>query len=233
MDRIRSYVNQWYGYRAAQCRALIQVLAWIDHPEAVAFLLDVARRFRTATIRQEADVQVRKLAERKGVTLAELADQSLPDAGLDAEGKLVLDFGPRRFVARLDDDAEVVLEDAEGTPSRRCPRPARADDAELAAAAKKRLAELKKEVKAIRKRVVERLHEAMCTQRSWTFADWQAHASIATPSRAGSAGGVVWTIGTGTKPPHISPARGRHADRPRRQRGSARRQGDRARSPTG
>ena len=122
VDRIRSYVNQWYGYRAGQCRAFVQVLAWIDQPEAVAFLLDVARRFRTATIRQEADTQVRKLAERKGVTLAELADQSLPDAGLDAEGKLVLDFGPRQFLARLDDDAELVLEDGSGNPSSRCRR---------------------------------------------------------------------------------------------------------------
>ena len=117
------------------------MLAWIDHPEAVAFLLDVARRFRTATIRQEAEIQVRKLAERKGMTLAELADQSLPDAGLDAEGKLVLDFGPRQFIARLDDDAELVLEDGSGSEIKALPAPGKTDNAEFAAAAKKRLAE--------------------------------------------------------------------------------------------
>ena len=121
VDRIRSYVNQWYGYRAAQCRALIQVLAWIDHPESVAFLLDVARRFRTATIRQEAEIQVRKLVERKGTTLADLAEQSLPDAGFDAEGKLIIDFGPRKFIARLDDDAELYLEDQSGSEIKALP----------------------------------------------------------------------------------------------------------------
>jgi len=173
VDRIRSYVNQWYGYRAAQCRALIQVLAWIDHPEAVAFLLDVARRFRTATIRQEAETQARKLAERRGITVADLAEQSLPDAGFDAEGKLILDFGPRQFIARLDDDAELILEDQSGREIDSLPAPGKTDSAELAAAAKKRLSEVKKELKAVRKRVVERLYEAMCTQRSWNFADWQ------------------------------------------------------------
>ena len=144
---------------------IIQVLAWIEHPEAVAVLLQVSRRFRTASIRQEAETQVRRLAERKGVSLAELADQALPDAGLDAQGKLVLDFGPRRFVARLADDAEVVLEDESGNPLKALPSPNKSDDPALAAAAKKRLTELKKQVKEIGKNVTLRLHESMCTQR--------------------------------------------------------------------
>ena len=99
------------------------MLAWIDHPEAVAFLLEVARRFRTASIRQEAETQAQKLAERKGVSLADLGDTSLPDAGFDAEGKLVLDFGPRKFIARLDDDAEIVLEDTSGKVLKALPAP--------------------------------------------------------------------------------------------------------------
>ena len=199
VDRIRSYVNQWYGYRAAQCRALIQALAWIDHPEAVAFLLDVAKRFRTATIRQEAESQARKLAERRGTTLADLAEQSLPDAGFGAEGNLILDFGPRQFIARLDDDAELILEDQSGREIDSLPAPGKADNAELAATAKKRLTEVKKELKAIRKRVVERLYEAMCTERSWKFADWQ-RTLLGHPIAGRLCSRVVWTIkeATGT-----------------------------------
>jgi len=200
VDRIQSYVNQWYGYRAAQCRALIQVLAWIEHPEAVAFLLDVARRFRTATIRQEADIQVRKLAERKGVTFAELADQSLPDAELGTRGKVVLNFGPRKFIARLDDDAQTVLEEKSGNPLESLPAPGKSDNAELAAAAKRRLTDLKKEVKAIRKQVVDRLYEAMCTQRSWTFADWQ-RSLLRHPVAGRLCQRVVWTLKDGPGDP--------------------------------
>lgn len=199
VDRIRSYVNQWYGYRAAQCRALIQVLAWIDHPEAVAFLLDIARRFRTATIRQEAESQVRKLAERKETTLAELADQALPDAGFDAEGKLVLDFGPRQFLAWLDDDAELYLEDSSGNEIKALPAPGKTDNGELAAAAKKRLTEVKKELKAVRKRVVERLYEAMCTQRAWTFDDWE-RTLLGHPVAGRLCCRVIWTFKEGSGP---------------------------------
>ena len=193
VDRIRSYVNQWYGYRAAQCRALIQVLAWIDHPEAVAFLLDVAKRFRTASIRQEAESQARKLAERKQTTLADLAEQSLPDAGFDAEGKVVLEFGPRQFIASLDDDAELMLEDQFGRELDALPAPGKNDNAELAVAAKKRLSEVKKQLKAVRKRVVERLYEAMCTQRSWKFADWE-RLLLGHPIAGRLCPRVVWTL---------------------------------------
>ncbi|QEH32651.1 hypothetical protein OJF2_11300 [Aquisphaera giovannonii] len=197
---IRDYLNKWYGYRAWQCRALVTVLAWIDGPEAVALLLDVARRFRTATIRKEAEVQARKLADRRRMTLAELADVSIPDAGLDASGRMVLDFGPRRFVARLDDDAEVVLEDEEGKALKALPSPAKSDDAENAAAAKGRLAALKKEVKAVRKRVVDRFQEALCTQRSWTFAAWQA-SLLRHPIAGRLCRRVVWAATSGGGPP--------------------------------
>jgi hypothetical protein len=195
VERIRTYITQWYGYRAAQCRSLVQVLAGIDHPDALAFLLDVAGRFRTASIRLEAEMQTRKLAERRGVSVAELADLALPDAGLDAEGKLVLDYGPRKFAARLDDDAEIELTDESGDSIKSLPAPKQSDDPELAEKAKKRFSELKKQVKAIRKRVVDRFYEAMCTQRSWTFADWQR--TIHRHPIAGRlARRVVWTVGT-------------------------------------
>ena len=197
VGRLRSYINQWYGYRAAQCRALIQVLAWIDHPEAVAFLLDVAKRFRTASIRQEAEIQAHKLAERRRTTLADLAEQSLPDAGFDSEGKLTLDFGPRQFLARLDDDAGLILEDESGNEISALPTPGKNDNAELAAAAKNRLSAVKKELTAIRKRVVERLYEAMCTQRSWKYADW-AHTLLGHPVAGRLCRRVIWTVQEGT-----------------------------------
>ncbi len=185
VDRIRSYINQWYGYRAAQCRALVQVLAWIDHAEAVAFLLDVAKRFRTATIRQEAEDQVRKLAERKHMTVADLADQSLPDAGFDAEGKLMLDFGPRQFFARLDDDAELVLGDVSGTTIEKLPAPGKNDNPELAAAAKTRLSAVKKESR----RFASELSSG-CTKRCASSAPGRS------PTGSGRSWAIRWPAGS-------------------------------------
>jgi hypothetical protein len=51
------------------------------------------------------------LADRKGWTLAELADLTIPTAGLDDQGVLTLDFGPRQFTAMLNEDLEFMLAD--------------------------------------------------------------------------------------------------------------------------
>src|SRR5699024_3202353 len=85
---VREYLKQWYGYRAAQCKALIAMLSSIDHPGAIQYLLSIANRFRTKGIREEAEKYVRLLAERKGWTLDELADRTMPTAGLDDRGQL-------------------------------------------------------------------------------------------------------------------------------------------------
>ena len=83
---VHRYVKQWYGHRAAQCKALLQVLAWIDHPSATQVVLSVANRFRTKGIQEEALRLCQLLAERKGWTMDELADRTIPTAGLDETG---------------------------------------------------------------------------------------------------------------------------------------------------
>ena len=44
---VHRYLEEWYGRRAAQCRALLQMLAWVEHPAAAQLLLAVAGGFRT------------------------------------------------------------------------------------------------------------------------------------------------------------------------------------------
>ncbi|MDQ3625314.1 MAG: hypothetical protein M3463_23015, partial [Verrucomicrobiota bacterium] len=90
---VQRYLNQWYGTRTAQCRALLQMLAWVDHPAATQVLLATGSRFRTKGIQDEANKQAQALAERKGWTLEELSDRTVPTAGLDENGVLELDFG--------------------------------------------------------------------------------------------------------------------------------------------
>ena len=96
---VEHYLKTYYGYRVHQCRALIRMLSWIDHPSAIQVLLSVSSRFRTAGIRKEAEACVNELAERKNWTIAELADRTIPTAGFDADLQLVLDFGSRTFTA--------------------------------------------------------------------------------------------------------------------------------------
>lgn len=169
------YLKQWYGMRAAQCRALLQMLAWVEHKTATQLLLAVGRRFRTKSIQEEANKQAQALADRKGWTVAELADRTIPTAGLDDDGVLTLDFGPRQFAAKLNEDLEFVLSDTDGKPLKSLPDPRKDDDEAKAAEAKKIFSAAKKELKSVVTMQRDRFYEAMCTQRTWPFEDWNIY----------------------------------------------------------
>jgi hypothetical protein len=169
------YLKQWYGMRAAQCRALVEMLAWIEHKTATQLLLSVGSRFRTKGIQEEASKQAQALAERKGWTVAELADRTIPTAGLDEQGLLTLDFGSRQFTARLNADLELILTDADGKVLKSLPDPRKDDDEQKAAEAKKTFSAAKKELKSVLKMQTDRLYEGMCTQRTWPFEEWNLY----------------------------------------------------------
>jgi hypothetical protein len=180
------YIRKWFGQRLAQCKALIEVLAWLEHPTAIQVLLSIGNRFRTKSIRDAAAEHVKALAERQGWTLDELADRTLPDAGFEREtdddgkpigddAKLILDYGERTFTVKLNDDLEPVITTAEGKSIKTPPAPGKSDDPEKAKEAKKRFSDAKKTVKTVVKTQSERMYEAMCTQRSWRFDDWQRY----------------------------------------------------------
>ena len=169
------YLKKWYGLRGAQCRALLQMLAWVEHKTATQLLLSVGSRFRTKSIQEEAAKQAQALAERKGWTVAELADRTIPAAGLDEEGLLTLDYGPRQFTARLNEDLEFVLAGPDGKPLKSLPDPRKDDDEAKAAEAKKTFAAARKELKSAAAMQRDRFYEAMCTQRTWPFEDWSVY----------------------------------------------------------
>src|SRR6185503_6716606 len=128
---------EWYGTRAAQGKALIAMLAWIEHPSATQLMLAIGSRFRTKGFQEEATRQAAALADRKGWTLAELADRTIPTAGFDEAGRLELSYGPRTFAAELGAELKVELASPEGKRIAALPDPRAEDDAELARAAKK------------------------------------------------------------------------------------------------
>jgi hypothetical protein len=171
------YLKEWYGQRAAQCRALLQMLAWVEHRTATQLLLAVGSRFRTKSIQEEANAQAQALAERKGWTVAELADRTIPSAGLDENGVMTINYGPRQFTATLDEDLDFALADAEGKPLKALPDPRKDDDEALAAEAKKNFSAAKKELKSVLTMQRDRLYEAMCTQRIWPIEDWNLYLS--------------------------------------------------------
>ena len=173
--RSARYLKEWYGMRAAQGKALIAMLAWIEHPSATQLMLSVGSRFRTKSFQDEATRQAEALAERKGWTVDELADRTIPTAGLDETGTLELSYGDRSFTAVLLPDLTLELRSPEGKKVASLPNPRQSDDEDRVKDAKKTLAAAKKELKAVVQLQTERLYEALCTGRSWAFEDWDRY----------------------------------------------------------
>jgi hypothetical protein len=172
---VHRYIKQWYGYRGAQAKALLQVLAWVDHPSATQVVLSVANRFRTKGIQEEAMRQCQLLAERKGWTLDELADRTIPTAGLDEDGVMELDYGARTFTARLSEDLTLTLTNQAEKTIASLPDANQSDDPEKVKQAKSTLSASRKELKSVLSMQKDRLYEAMCTQRTWHFEEWETY----------------------------------------------------------
>ena len=172
---IQTYLKTWYGKRAAQCKALLQILGWIDDNSAIQLLLSVANRFRTKSIQKEAEKLVNELAERRGWSRDELADRTIPTAGFEQGAEQTLDYGERQFTVLLETNMNLVLKNADGKVIKALPAPRKDEDADQVKAAKKQLSDTKKQLKQVLKMQRERLYEAMCTQRSWQFADWDLY----------------------------------------------------------
>ncbi len=169
------YLKDWYGQRASQGKALIGMLAWVEHPSATQLMLSVGSRFRTKTFQDEATRQAAALAERRGWTLAELADRTIPTAGLDAHGVLELPYGDRTFTGHLTPRLTLTLRSPEGKEISSLPAPRKSDDEDAVKASKKALSAARKELKSVVELQSGRLYEALCTGRTWTFEDWHRY----------------------------------------------------------
>ena len=196
------YLKEWYGMRAAQGKALIAMLAWIEHPSATQLMLSVGSRFRTKSFQDEATRQAAALAERKGWTVDELADRTIPTAGLDENGTLELSYGDRSFSAVLLPGLTLELRSPEGKKIASLPNPRQSDDQEKVRESKKALAAARKELKAVVQLQTERLYEALCTGRSWSGDDWDRYLGHH-PVVRHLAQRLVWAAATGAEPPIV------------------------------
>lgn len=153
----------------------LDVLGAIGTEQALLQLDRIARRVRFAALKERAQQRIRDIATQLGLSTEELSDRLVPDLGLDATGTLVLDFGARTFTVAFDENLRPGLADATGKPRKALPKPAAADDPELAAAAAKQFAALKKEARAAAGDQLERLRTALRHQRRWTTGEYRRY----------------------------------------------------------
>ncbi|WP_229075180.1 DUF4132 domain-containing protein [Actinoplanes sp. DH11] len=164
---------QWSS-ASARIRAAMDVLAAIGTDVALTQLHRLSRRAATTGLREHATRLLAGTAATRGLSPEQLADRIVPDLGLDADGRTVLDYGPRRFTVGLDEQLRPWITAGDGRRLSRLPKPAAADDPALAPAAYARFAGLKKELKQVGGDRIRAVEDAMVTGRRWSAAEFRA-----------------------------------------------------------
>ncbi|MEU8660473.1 DUF4132 domain-containing protein [Actinoplanes philippinensis] len=172
--RITPLILSWpsEGWHAKAVSGL-SVLVGIGTDEALMHLHRISQRAKSTPLRKAAAARIGEVAERLGLTAEELADRLVPDFGLDADGSLRLDYGPRQFVVGFDEQLRPFVVGGDGKRLKELPKPGVRDDAELGEAAYQRFVTLKKAVRRISAEQVRRLEQAMVAGRRWSAADFR------------------------------------------------------------
>lgn len=171
---LQQYMRDHYQ-RRSQIEAMLEGVAAGDDPVVIQLLLGVSRRYRTASVQEKARALVQQLADRNGWTQEQLADRTIPTAGLDDTGTLTLAYGERAFSVVLDAEMKPELRNPEGKVVKALPEPRQGDDEAQAKDAKAQLSTCKKELKQVVELQTARLFEAMCTGRAWPQDEWRQY----------------------------------------------------------
>ncbi|MFF2551460.1 DUF4132 domain-containing protein [Nocardia sp. NPDC058058] len=163
------YIRAWPGENGhARAVAGLEVLAAIGSGLALRQLSGIAETVKFKGIRAKAQAKIAQLAAEQGISADELADRLMPELGIAADGTLRLDYGTREFRIGVDEQLRPLIFDAQGRSLKTLSKPGVKDDPVLAAAAYKRFADFRKELKAVAAEQIQRLERAMIESRRWT-----------------------------------------------------------------
>ena len=192
--RLASKIREWPGESAHQ-RAVagLDLLAAIGSDVALMHLNGIASKVKFKGLQDKARDKIAAVAEARGFTTEELADRLVPDLGLDEQGTLRLDFGPRQFVVAFDETLKPFVRDGQGTRLKDLPKPLKSDDAALAEAATERYKQIKKDAKAVGSLQLVRLEMGMVTRRRWSATDFRLF-FLEHPLMRHLAARVVWGV---------------------------------------
>ncbi|GAA2450390.1 hypothetical protein GCM10010191_80370 [Actinomadura vinacea] len=192
---IAGWEPAWPGPLAA--RNALEVFVAIGSDTALRTLHRIAQKpHPSKSIREEAQHALKRAAQARGLTTARLLDRLVPDLGLDADGAMTLDYGPRNFRVGFDEQLNPYVIDGTGKHRKSLPKPGPKDDAEVAVPAHRRFTELKKAVRAIATEQHKRLHQAMLTGRDWPLEEFRA-VYVDHPLLRHFARRLVWTAEQG------------------------------------
>ncbi|MEV0407038.1 DUF4132 domain-containing protein [Actinoallomurus sp. NPDC050550] len=171
--RLTPVIRAWPG-EGGHSKAVtgLDVLAAIGTDVALMHLHGIAQKVKFKGLKARAQEKIQQVAAQLELTSEQLADRLVPDFGLTADGSMILDYGPRRFVVGFDEQLKPFVTDEGGKRRASLPKPGVKDDPDVAAAAYKRFAALKKDVRTVAADQIRRLEAAMVTRRRWSMAEF-------------------------------------------------------------
>ncbi|XVQ06277.1 DUF4132 domain-containing protein [Spirillospora sp. CA-255316] len=172
--RLTPVIRAWPGDGGhAKAVTGLDVLAAIGTETALMHLHSISQRVKFKALKVRAQEKIGEVAAELDLTAEQLADRLVPDFGLDTSGTLTLDYGPRRFTVGFDEQLRPTIADEDGRLRKSLPKPGAKDDPQLAPAAHKRFAALKKDVRTVSTDQIRRLEQAMVACRRWPFTEFR------------------------------------------------------------
>ncbi|EOC3347973.1 DUF4132 domain-containing protein [Escherichia coli] len=172
--KLTPLIRAWPG-ESQHKRATVglDILAAIGSDIALMRLNGIAQKLKFKALQERAKEKIANIAESRELTVAELEDRLAPDLGLDDNGSLLLDFGPRQFTVSFDETLKPFVRDASGSRLKDLPKPNKSDDELQANNAVNRYKLLKKDARTVAAQQVARLESAMCLRRRWSPENFQ------------------------------------------------------------
>lgn len=167
-----------HSKRAAQAKAILDMLAANATPIALQIILAASNRIKQRSVRDYAKLALEEIADKNDCSLEDLMERTIPTAGLDENGEAELECGNGRvFKLKLNQSGALILLNDEGKEVKSLPNAKgdNKDDKDLITEAKKFIIDAKKELKQVFTFQTARLFEDMCFERLWSTADWQAY----------------------------------------------------------
>ncbi len=171
--RLSPLIRVWPGEGGhARAVAGLDVLAQIGTDVALMHLYRISQKVKFKALKDRATEKIAEVADNLQLTSDELSDRLVPDLGLDGDGRMVLDYGPRTFTVGFDEQLKPYVRDEAGR-RKTLPKPGAKDDPEVAAASYLRFTALKKDVRTLATDQIDRLEAAMVSGRRWSATDFR------------------------------------------------------------
>jgi hypothetical protein len=190
--KIDAAARGWTQKKVELMQKSLDVLALIGTDVALSLLYQRGLEAKFEDTQLRARQILEQVAAQRGIAYDELEDRLVPELGLD-EGPLVLDYGPRSFEVKLDEQLTpfVVIE---GARKEKPPKPVKTDDAAKAKAALERFTTLSDDLSHVARTQLLRLERAMREAREWDASQWSREV-VRQPLLRHVATRLVWQVG--------------------------------------